>query len=129
MVKKKPLQQIIVSSLQQHAPQQSPFFYACLLMSHTMKAENTEILVRYSIRIPRPAKKQKLERASSEDVHPRKKAMALVNEVIVMEDPACWRPTYILFSIGHLGLVWSIFDEMTNMSSTPIPISKNGRRL
>ena len=98
-------------------------------MSQTMNAEKTVMLVRYNMRIPRPAKKQKLESASSEEVHPRKNAIALVKEVIVMEEPACCNPICILFSIDHLGLVWSMFDEMTNMSSTPIPMSKNGRRL
>jgi len=53
-----------------------------------MKAENTDILVKKSIKIPSPAKKQKLDKASREDEHPKKKAIALVTEVIVTEDPA-----------------------------------------
>lgn len=129
MVRKKPLQQISVSSLHMQAPQQSPFLFSCLLMSQTMKAEKTEILVRYSMRTPMPAKKQKLERASSDEVQPRKKAMAFVNDVIVMDEPACRSPIIILFSTGSRGSVWSMFDEITNMSSTPIPMSKNGSRL
>ena len=58
-------------------------------MSQTMKAEKTVMLVRYSMRTPKPAKKQKLDKASKDDVHPRKKAIAFVNDVIVIEDPAC----------------------------------------
>lgn len=58
-------------------------------MSQTMKAEKTVMLVKYSMMTPRPAKKQKLESASSDEVQPRKKAMAFVNEVIVMDEPAC----------------------------------------
>jgi hypothetical protein len=41
------------------------------------------------MRIPIPAKKQKLESASREAVHPRKNAIAFVNEVIVIDEPAC----------------------------------------
>jgi len=37
---------------------------------------------------PRPQKKQKLDNASREDVHPRKKATPFVNEVIEIETPA-----------------------------------------
>lgn len=77
--------------------------------------------------IPIPAKKQKLDRASREAVHPKKKAIAFVNEVIVIDEPACWSPIIILFSIGKRGSAWSIFEAMTKQSSTPIPISKNGR--
>ena len=54
---------------------------------------------------PRPAKKQKLERASSEEVQPRKKAIAFVKDVIVIEEPACWSPIIIRFSTGSLGSV------------------------
>lgn len=90
-VRQLPRQQIIVSSLQHQvqAPQQSPFLYLLVLSSsQTMKAENTDRLVRNSIRTPKPAKAQKLDRASKDDVHPKKKAIALVTEVIVTEDPA-----------------------------------------
>ena len=41
------------------------------------------------MRTPRPAKKQKLERASNEEVHPRKNAIEFVNDVIVIDEPAC----------------------------------------
>ena len=50
-------------------------------------------------------------------------------EVIVIDEPACCIPIFILSETGRRGSVWSIFEEITNMSSTPIPISKNGRRL
>jgi len=53
-----------------------------------MKAEKTEMLVRYSIVTPNPAKKQKLFNASNEEAQPKKKAMALVAEVIVIDEPA-----------------------------------------
>lgn len=119
----------MVSSLQQHAPQQSPFLSFYLVISHTIKEAKTEILVRYSMIIPRPANKQKLERASSDPMHPKKNAMAFVKEVIVIDEPACCIPILILSETGRRGSVWSIFEEITNMSSTPIPISKNGRRL
>jgi len=123
------LQQSTVFSLHMQAPQQSPFYAVYLLMSQTMKAANTEILDKKSMMTPSPAKKQKLERASREEVQPRKNAMALVKDVMVIEDPACCIPIIILFSIGNLGSVWSILEEITNMSSTPIPISKNGSKL
>jgi hypothetical protein len=58
-------------------------------MSHTINAAKTEILVKYNMRTPSPAKKQKLESASREEVQPRKKAMAFVKDVIVIEEPAC----------------------------------------
>jgi len=115
--------------LQQQAPQQSPFLLACLLISQTIKAEKTVILAKKSMSTPRPQKKQKLERASREEVHPKKKATPLVKDVIVMEAPAWIIPCFILVSTESLGLVWSIADEMTNISSTPIPMSINGRRL
>ena len=52
-----------------------------------------------------PAKKQKLERASRELEQPRKNAIALVNEVIVIEEPACLIPSLILSATDHRGLV------------------------
>ena len=94
-----------------------------------MKAEKTVILAIKSIKTPIPQKKQKLERASSEEVHPRKKATPFVNEVIEIEAPAWIIPCFILTSTGSLGFVWSMAEEMTNISSTPIPMSINGRRL
>lgn len=96
---------MIVVSEQQHAPQQSPFFYACLFKSQTMNAENIVILVKNKAITPNPQKKQKLERASIDDVHPRKKAAAFVNEVMEMEAPAWIIPCCILFSIESLGFV------------------------
>jgi hypothetical protein len=53
-----------------------------------MNAENTVKLVMNNIIIPRPAKKQKLDKASRDDKVPKKKAMALVIEVIVTDEPA-----------------------------------------
>jgi hypothetical protein len=88
-----------------HAPQQSPFLLLVLSSSQTIKAENTDILDKKSMIIPNPAKRQKLERASKEDVQPRKKAMAFVTEVIVTEEPACIIPSLILSFTGFLGSV------------------------
>jgi len=116
-------------SEQQQAPQQSPFFAAYLLMSQTMKAENMVTLAKNKATTPRPQKKQKLERASMEEVQPKKNAAAFVKDVMVIEAPAWIIPCCILFSTGSLGFVWSMAEEMTNMSSTPIPISMKGRRL
>ena len=87
------------------APQQSPFLFAVLSSSHTMKAESNERLDKKSINIPRPANKQKLESASSDEVVPKKKAIALVIEVIVTEDPACIIPSRILSFTDFLGSV------------------------
>jgi len=53
-----------------------------------MKAEKTVILEKYRNNMPRPANMQKLLRASKEEVHPKKKAIAFVKEVIVIEAPA-----------------------------------------
>jgi hypothetical protein len=60
------------------------------------------MLERYRKIIPSPAKKQKLERASIEVEQPRKNATKLVNEVIVIDDPADIIPFCILFSITKL---------------------------
>ena len=54
---------------------------------------------------PKPAKKQKLWRASNFVVHPRKKAKALVKVVIVSDGPERLRACFILLSMGSLGLV------------------------
>jgi len=70
-----------------------------------MKAEKIVMLVKKSAMTPSPQKKQKLERASIDEVQPRKKAAALVNEVMVIEAPAWIMPCCILFSIESLGLV------------------------
>ena len=53
-----------------------------------MKAEKTVTLAKNKAMTPSPQKKQKLERASIDEVHPRKKAAAFVNEVMEMEAPA-----------------------------------------
>lgn len=86
-------------------------------------------LARKRAMTPSPQKKQKLDRASMDEVQPRKKAAAFVNDVTVIEAPAWIIPCYIRFSIESLGFVWSMADEITNMSSTPIPMSMKGKRL
>ena len=63
------------------------------------------MLEKKSIRTPIPAKKQKLDKAGREEVHPRKKAQAFVNEVIVIEVPAWIMPCFILFSTESVGLL------------------------
>lgn len=93
------------SSLQKHPPQQSPFYLTWRLISQTINAVKMVILVKYSIRTPKPLKKQKLAKASREEVQPKKKAMAFVNDVIVIDEPACIIPFLILCSIESLGLV------------------------
>ena len=70
-----------------------------------MKAEKIVTLAKKSAITPSPQKKQKLDKASMDDVHPRKKAAALVKEVIEIEAPAWIIPYYILFSIESLGFV------------------------
>ena len=54
---------------------------------------------------PNPAKRQKLESAFKDDVVPKKKAIALVIEVIVIEEPAAIIPCFILSFTGFLGSV------------------------
>jgi len=98
---------MIESTLQHtvHAPQQSPFYFVFLSSSQNMKAEKREILVRNSISIPKPAKKQKLDSACREDVQPKKKAMAFVTEVMVTDEPAWIIPSLILSLSGFLASV------------------------
>lgn len=52
-----------------------------------------------------PAKKQKLDRASRDEEVPTKKAIMLTAEVMVIDDPACIIPCFILFETGSLGFV------------------------
>ena len=92
-------------SEQKHAPKQSPFFKDYLFSSQTMKAEKMVRLAKNKAMTPSPQKKQKLERAAVDDVHPRKNAAALVKEVMVIEEPAWIIPCFILFSIESLGFV------------------------
>ena len=70
-----------------------------------MKAEKIVRLEIYSMITPSPAKKQKEDRASREEVQPRKKAMAFVKVVIVMEEPACCIPMIMRLSTESLGFV------------------------
>ena len=52
-----------------------------------------------------------------------------VAEVMVIEGPACDMPCLNLFSTGKCIGVQSIELQTTNMSSTPIPSSMNGKML
>jgi hypothetical protein len=70
-----------------------------------MKAENIVTLAKNKAMTPSPQKKQKLERAAIEEVHPRKNAAAFVNEVMEIEAPAWIMPSFILFSTESLGFV------------------------
>lgn len=62
-------------------------------------------------------------------VLPTIKLMAFVKLVIVMEEPALAKATLNLFSMGSFKFVWSRALQMTNMSSAPMPISKNESKL
>jgi hypothetical protein len=70
-----------------------------------MKAENTDRLVKNNMNIPSPANAQKLDKASREDVQPNQKAIALVTEVMVTEDPAWIIPSLTLSLTGFLASV------------------------
>ena len=98
-------------------------------MSQTMAAEKIVSTDMYRQQTCTQAKKQKLLRASSDVNPPKKKARALVNEVMVMDGPAWERPTTNLLSAGRWSGVWSIVFTTTNMSSTPIPNSMKGKIL
>lgn len=63
-----------------------------------------------------------------EEEDPKKKATALVKEVIVMEGPACDMAILIRLTVDSLMSVWSTALHTTNMSSTPMPSSKKGSR-
>ena len=75
-----------------------------------------------------PAKMQKLFKASIDVVEPKKNAMALVNEVIVIDGPAERIPISIRSWYDRVSGVRSIALAITNMSSTPIPIKRKGIR-
>ena len=72
---------------------------------------------------------QKLSRPGKFVKAPRKKASASVTDVIVMEGPACFKPILNLSSADRWSGAQSIQLTMTNMSSTPIPSSMNGKML
>ena len=55
--------------------------------------------------MPRPAKKQNDFIESRLVAQPRKKAIALVKEVMVIEPPACIMPSLILFWTESFGFV------------------------
>jgi hypothetical protein len=74
-------------------------------MSQTINAEKIVILAKNKAITPSPQKKQKLERASMDDVHPKKNAAALVKEVMEIDAPAWIIPCCILFSMESLGFV------------------------
>ena len=78
------------------------------------------------MRIARPAKMQKDFRAIEDVWEPKKKATALVKEVMVIEGPAWLMATFIRSFTGLLMSVWSMALHTTNMSSTPMPSSKKG---
>ena len=59
-------------------------------------------------------------------VAPKAKASALVRDVIVMAGPECPSALTIRSLVGCVKLVWSSELQRTNISSAPIPTSKNG---
>lgn len=93
-----------------------------------MNVEKIVKLVKYKKITPTPAKRQKLDNALIDELIPIKKAIAFVREVIVIEDPDSFKPSLILSYTERFGSVLSIDDDNTNISSTPMPISKNGKR-
>jgi hypothetical protein len=74
-------------------------------MSQVMKAAKIVMLDTQRNMIPRPANRQNEERAWKDDKVPRKKAIELVNEVMVTEDPARLIPSFILSSTDKVGSV------------------------
>ena len=62
-------------------------------------------------------------------VEPKKKASALVSDVIEMDGPACLIPMTNRSFAELVNGTWSMALAMTNISSTPIPINKNGIKL
>lgn len=58
---------------------------------------------------------------------PKAKAKQFVKLVIVIDGPACKTPKRNLSLIDKWMGVWSMALQTTNMSSTPIPISKKGK--
>ena len=75
------------------------------------------------------ANQQKLLSANKLVVEPKKKANALVSDVIEIDGPACRIPITIRSVAEVVKGTWSMALAMTNISSTPIPISKNGIKL
>ena len=73
--------------------------------------------------------KHKLLSTGSVESEPTKKASAFVTEVIVIDGPAWIIPSRNLSSADKCCGVWSIVLTMTNISSTPIPSTMNGRML
>ena len=81
------------------------------------------------MRMHTAAKTQKLRKAVRELMPPKAKARQLVREVIVIEGPA-WHIAFLTRSSAvAYKSVWSMALQMTNISSTPIPISKKGSKL
>ena len=58
-------------------------------MSHTTAAKKRVIMLKYCTTMQTVAKRQKLLRASSDDIMPRAKAEAVVRDVMVIAGPAC----------------------------------------
>ena len=87
------------------APKQSPILSFYLYISQTRNELKMVTVVAKSIKTPTPVKKQKDCKLWKLDVHPRKKAMALVKDVMVIDDPACIIASPILSSIDFLGSV------------------------
>ena len=75
-----------------------------------------------------PANTQNDCRAMREDCDPKKKATALVKDVMVIEGPACEMASSMRLTTGILMSVWSTALHTTNMSSTPMPSNRKGSR-
>ena len=106
-------------------PKHSPYMRPTRSVSHTTALRKIVITDKYSIVIEALAKRQKLLRVISDAKLPIKKAKMLVNDVIVMEGPACFMASFTLSMAGAFRSVWSTALQMTNMSSAPMPIRRN----
>ena len=106
-------------------PKHSPYMRPTRSVSHTTALRKIVITDKYSIVIEALAKRQKLLRVISDAKLPIKKAKMLVNDVIVMEGPACFIASLILCAAGAFRSVWSTALQMTNMSSAPMPTNRN----
>ena len=78
--------------MQQQSPQQSPFLLCILRKSFKNHGAKIVRKDRYKQITQSPEKMQKLLIAGSDVIEPRKKAVASVIDVIVIEGPACIKP-------------------------------------
>ena len=73
---------------------------------------------------PKQAKMQNELKPRMDDYAPMTKAIALVSDVIVIEGPASPSAFLMRTCAGSFMSVWSTEFAMTNISSTPMAMSK-----